>query len=383
MDLNKIFKKISFRVVLIITGLIVVLLVSLNFLVVKRGERAFNDVYHIFIDQEAPPSGRVPLIAPWYGQGFAIGGPIAGTELTPAEHFRVRFQSSLLIIGLAALAGAIGIGYLISRTISKPLDKLSDGLKKLRQSHYQLRLSEEKNSEEFNTIVHEFNSLASELQRIEELRKNLISDASHELRTPLASLQAQLEGVQDGVLKMDPERIKLLQVQVARLHELTEGLQDYAYFRSQSITIQKAPVMVRAFASKIISTYDSRLAEKKITAKQDIPDHLAINADSVLLERIFTNLIENAIRYSQASLITISATDKQIIFSDNGVGIPPAHLQNIFERFFRLDKSRSRSTGGMGLGLSITKEIVEAHGWKIHAQQPMNSKGAEFVIELA
>ncbi|MFA6553581.1 MAG: ATP-binding protein [Patescibacteria group bacterium] len=376
-------KKISFRVALIIILLIVVLLVGINFLVVRRGENAFNDVYRIFVGQVGQRPNQVPLIEPWYGQGFSIGGPPIGTELTPREHFRVRFQSSLVLIGLAALACAVGIGYLISRTISKPLDKLSDGLKKLRQSHYQLRLSEEKNSEEFNTIVHEFNNLATELQRVEELRKNLISDASHELRTPLASLQAQLEGVQDGVLTMDPERLKLLQTQVTRLHELTNGLQDYAYFRSQSIKIEKAPVLIRTFVEKIISIYASRLAEKKITVKLDIPDSLKIDADSSLLERIFNNLIENTIRYSQASQVAIHASEKQIVFSDNGVGIPSEHLQNIFERFFRLEKSRSRTTGGMGLGLSITKEIAEAHGWHINAQQPADGMGVEFIIELA
>ncbi|MFH1236429.1 MAG: ATP-binding protein, partial [Parcubacteria group bacterium] len=219
-------------------------------------------------------------------------------------------------------------------------------------------------------------------QRVEELRKNLVSDASHELRTPLASLLAQLEGIQDGVLKMDPDRIQLLKAQVARLQELIDGLQDYAFFRSQSIKIQKVPIIVLAFVSKIISTYTSQFAEKKITVKLDISNHLIINADPTLLERVFDNLIENAIRYSQATLVMISATEKHIIFSDNGVGIPPEHLQNIFERFFRVDKSRSRSTGGMGLGLSITKEIVEVHGWHIHAQVPVNGHGVEFVVTL-
>ncbi len=382
MNLHSIYNKISFRVALIITLLIVVLLVGINFLVVRRGENAFNDVYHIFVGQVERSPNQVPLIEPWYGQGFSIGGPPVGTELTPREHFRVRFQSSLIVIGLAALACAAGIGFLISRTIAKPLNKLSDGLKKLRQSHYQLRLDEEKNSEEFNTIVQEFNSLAAELQRVEELRKNLISDASHEFRTPLASLQAQLEGVQDGVLKMDPERLAILQNQVARLHELTNGLQDYAYYRSQAIKIEKKPVILGSLVSNIIKTHDQPLAEKKIYVKSDVPENLTIDADPVLLERIFNNLTENAIRYSQASQITVRATEKEISFSDNGVGIPPEHLQNIFERFFRLDKSRSRSTGGMGLGLSITKEIVEAHGWHIHAESPANDHGINFIINL-
>lgn len=379
---KKYLNKTSIKVALIITVLMVIMLALLDVMVINRGQRTFNDIYQFIEARGNVPPDDVPFLAPAPSQPFPfiIQGP--NRALTVSQHFTARFRASMIIIGIISLLGIAGIGYLTFRIIKKPLNKLGDGLKTLRSSHYTQRLQEDE-SEEFNAVIREFNSLAAELQRVEELRKNLISDASHELRTPLASLQAQLEGVQDGVLTMDAERLKLLQNQVARLKELTERLQDYAYFRSQSVTIQKTPILVQPFLSKIISQYAGQLAQAKITVKVDCSDQLTINADQTLLERVFNNLIENTLRYSQATQVTISASEKQIVFSDNGVGIPPEHLQNIFERFFRLDKSRSRSTGGMGLGLSITKEIVEAHGWHIQAQTPADERGVTFTITIA
>jgi len=381
MKLNKLFNKVSVKVALVITILVVILFVLLNFLVIKRGETAFNDVYHIFIQRGVEPPERAPFENPLPFQFFPFQQPGPGTQLTPSEHFRFRFESALLLVGLAALLGAIGIGWFTSRIVSRPLKKLGAGMKKLRESHYHLRLEEDE-SEEFNTLIREFNSLAAELQRVEELRKNLISDTSHELRTPLASLTAQLEGIDDGVLTLDKERIKLLRAEVDRLSEMTEGLQDYAHLRSQVIKPERQNIKLKEILDKIKTQHKKILEDKKIAVNLNLAADYSLTADPKLLERVFTNLFDNAIRYSQAKNITITANQEQIIFADDGVGIPAQHLRDIFERFFRLEKSRSRATGGLGLGLSIVKEIIEAHGWKISARIPQNNKGVEFVIDL-
>jgi signal transduction histidine kinase len=322
-----------------------------------------------------------PFIAPAPRDNFQFGFLVPEREMTPPQHFKTRFQSSMILIGLAALLGAVGIGFLIARIVSRPLNKLGTGMKKLRQSHYKFQL-EENDSEEFNALIKEFNSLASELNRVEELRKNLISDTSHELRTPLSSLMAQLEGMEDGVIALDKERIKLLREQVDRLSELTEELQDYASLRSQSIKPQLKNFHLKEIINKITEQFKISLAEKKMAVHLNFADDYRLTADEKLIERAFTNLFDNAIRYSKAENININANQEQIIFTDDGVGIPEAHLSDIFERFFRLEKSRSRQTGGLGLGLSIVREIIEAHGWKIKARIPENKKGVEFVIEL-
>ncbi|MDD5567154.1 MAG: ATP-binding protein, partial [Patescibacteria group bacterium] len=328
------------------------------------------------------PAYDEPLIGPFNDQDFPFRPYSDQRELTPPEHFKNKFQLSLLLIGLIALLGAVGIAFLISKIITRPLNKLGTGLKKLRASHYKLRL-EENNSEEFNTLIKEFNGLAAELERAEELRKNLISDTSHELKTPLASLVAQLEGIEDGVLTLDQERVKLLREQVARLYELTEGLQDYASLRSHFIKPQFKNLRLKEVLDKTMEQFKDRLADKKIAVRVNMSDDYALTADPSLLTRVFTNLLDNAIRYSQAKNIMIAATKEQITVADDGVGIPEQHLQDVFERFFRLEKSRNRKTGGLGLGLAIIREIIESHGWKIHARIPENNQGVEFVIDLS
>ena len=382
MKLSKHFNKISIKVALVIIILTVGLFVLIDFLVINRGERTFNDVYRIMADRGALwPDDNLPFMAPPPSRDFPFRVLVPNREMTPSQHFKTRFQVSLILIGIAALLGAVGIGWLTSRIVTRPLKKLGAGMKKLRESHYHLRL-EENESEEFNVLIREFNSLAAELQRVEELRKNLISDTSHELRTPLASLTAQLEGIDDGVLTLDKERVKLLRTEVNRLSEMTDGLQDYAHLRSQVIKPERQNIKLKEILDKIKTQHKKILEDKKIAVNLNLAADYSLTADPKLLERVFTNLFDNAIRYSQAKNITITANQEQIIFADDGVGIPAQHLRDIFERFFRLEKSRSRATGGLGLGLSIVKEIIEAHGWKISARIPQNNKGVEFVIDL-
>ncbi|MFA6272330.1 MAG: ATP-binding protein [Patescibacteria group bacterium] len=381
MKFHNYINKLSIKIALVITVLVIGLFTVLNFLIVDRGEKTFDDVYGIIIGQDTvlPPSNEPFFMPPNPNLPFATGQ--AGIKMTPREHFKTRFQSSLLIAGLLTLFGATGIGFLISRMVARPMNKLGIGMKKLRQSHYLEQLAEG-DSEEFNSLIREFNSLVSELQRVEELRKNLISDTSHELRTPLTSLTAQLEGLADGVLVMDQERINLLRDQVSRLSEMTERLQDYAHLRSQTIRLHKNDFKLKETTNKIIGQYKTVLTDKKISFHQNFSDDYTLSADSGLFERILNNLMENAIRYSQAKNITISANKQKIVFTDDGVGIPHEHLQDIFERFFRLEKSRNRKTGGLGLGLAIVREIVEAHGWKIEAKLPENKKGLSLIIDL-
>ena len=381
MKLPDSFKKLSFKVALSITLLVVFIFIFIGLVVVNQGTNTFGDVYKSIRNQKELPSENTPFIVRT-PHGFRFFQPPPEVMETPIEHFRSNFQASLIFIGVAALLGAIGIGILISSLVARPLNKLSSGLKKLRQSNYRERLDEDK-SEEFNSIIREFNSLAVELQRVEELRKNLISDTSHELKTPLASLGAQLEGIADGVLTLDKERVTLLRGQVARLADMVENLQDYARLRSQIIKPKLKKIILAELINRMTRQYQTDLNVKKITLHQIIPSDYSLEVDPALLERIFTNFFDNALRYAQAKNITIKATASVIAFADDGVGIPVEHQQDIFERFFRLDKSRSRDTGGLGLGLSIVREIVEAHGWKISAGIPENKQGVEFVIRLS
>lgn len=382
MNIRRFFSKLSVRTALFVTALMAVLLICLNVFVLRSGEAIFNDVYKRFTNQESErPPERIPFVTPYGIQWLILRHIPEGEPLTPREHFTNRFEVSLALFGIGALIGAVGIGLLTSRTITRPLAKVGKGMEKLHESKYALRL-EESESDEVNGIIKEFNHLAAELQRVEELRKNVISDASHELRTPLASLMAQLEGIEDGVLPMDTARVQSLRQQADRLHQLTEKLQDYAYFRSQSIKLRKERVSLLELVHRVASDFSDALSHKQTRLVISIPEELTLDADPLLLERIIVNVIDNAIRYAGAKTITIAAAENYLRISDDGIGIPEQHLSDIFERFFRVEKSRSRETGGMGLGLSIVKEIVEAHGWQIVARKPDNGIGVEFMISF-
>lgn len=368
MNLPTLTRSIAFRVGFSVAALFVVIFGSLYFVVERRGERAFNDTVTFY-------NGRFGIVAP-----FEQAWPLARLN-EPRQEFRHRFRASTLFVIGFGILGAAGIGAFVASLITRPLRKVGDGMKKLRASDYHQRLAETP-AEEVNALVTEFNALADELRRTDELRKTMISDVSHELKTPIASLLVQLEGMRDGVIAMEPSRLDGFTMQLERLHNLVEELQAYTRLRSRAVTVRKQPVLLETLVKKVIANQVDALAKAKLVTHVVIPDNMTIPADPVLLERVLENILLNAIRYAKGTRVDIRWHDHALTIEDDGVGIPTEHLRDVFERFFRLDQSRNRDTGGLGLGLAIVKEIVEAHGWNIQATHSQYPTGAAFVITV-
>ncbi len=365
---NWMFNRTGIKITLLISISFTILLLILNFIVINRSRDTFVAVVH----------DRV-VYTPFGPQTVNVVEPVS-TE-TIENQFADQFQNSLLVVyGLGILASVI-IGMLVSRLITQPLRKIELGIKKLEESDYQFEI-QHTGGTEFQHLIDEFNHLAQELAKMEALRKDLISDTSHELKTPLTTLMAQLQGIKDGVLEIAPERVDMLLDQVYRLNDLVERLQEYSRLRSKTGKLKLVKFDLKADLDKVTESYTARLNKAKVKLQFQIPHKLTITADKPLFERIIINLLENSLKYAKGSVITISATETQITFADNGVGIGDEHLPYIFERFYRVEKSRNRDTGGLGLGLAIVKEIVEAHGWKISAETPEDGKGVEFRITL-
>lgn len=232
---------------------------------------------------------------------------------------------------------------------------------------------------EFKQVYNEFNSLTEQLKKNEELRKDLISDTSHELKTPITSIALQLEGMELGTLDMSKKRIKLIREQVDRLNTLINNLNNYAAIRSNKINLTKTNISSKEFLEELKENFRMRLSKDKFTLEYEIENIDEIHADKDALTQIITNIIDNAIKYSGGNKINISLSKYNLKISDNGKGIPEENLKDIFERFFRIEKSRNRDTGGSGLGLAIVKELVVAHGWKIKA---INDNGLTFIISF-
>jgi signal transduction histidine kinase len=284
----------------------------------------------------------------------------------------------LLQISLIVLGGPVVIGLLAAGFVRRPLREFNKAVASLEESNYKVQL-QPTGIREFDEVFSEFNDLIQRLQHEEKLRKDLVSDTSHELNTPLATMIGQLTAMQEGKHSVTPERINTLKEQAERLADLVRQLEAYTKARAPNHNKQEA-VHLRQFCEQLTDHFSAELEQKGIQTKLNIADDLLIRADRRALEQILTNFLQNTLRYSEASELTISANTHQLIFSDNGKGVPSESLPYLFERFYRVDKSRNRTTGGLGLGLAIVRELAEQQGWPIHAEHA--NPGIAFVLEF-
>jgi two-component system, OmpR family, sensor histidine kinase BaeS len=363
------FNRTSTKIILFIAAICTGLLLFVNFYVSWRAEREFR----AFVQDVQRDYPEAPI---WDRR------KVAAIQLNEAVNNIVtqRLNRSINTVTFVAIGFSILLGFFAARFITRPLHRLNLGLRNLRQNNYKFKLKKI-GTKEFDDVIMEFNKLVKQLDQTESLRKDLISDTSHELKTPITSLLGQLQGVKDGVLRMDESRVELLYNQVDRLNQLVEKLQEYSTVRSKGANLQPTDIGLNEVIKQIKETYKCAAEEQGISIESQVSDTPKVKADKYLLPRIIGNLVDNAIKYSKGNLIEIKLEDNQIIVGDDGIGIPDEHLPYIFERFYRVDQSRNRETGGMGLGLSIVKEMVEAHGWKIEVKN-RKPRGLEFIISL-
>ena len=281
-----------------------------------------------------------------------------------------------LQIALIVLGGPIALGVLAAHFVRRPLRQFDDAIASLEKSNSRVQL-QQTGIHEFDEVFAKFNDLIHRLEREEKLRKDLVSDTSHELHTPLTVIIGQLTAIQEGKHTATKERIAILKEQAEQLAELVQQLDAYTKARIPDAG-EPEDIRLRQFCEELINRFDSELKQKGITAKLHIAEDCVLHADASALQRILTNLIQNTLRYSGATEVNIEATTHKLLFSDNGKGVPAESLPYLFERFYRVDKSRNRATGGLGLGLAIVKELVEYQGWHIHAE--VTPPGITFVI---
>lgn len=273
--------------------------------------------------------------------------------------------AALAVYVLIALGTPTVLGLLAAHFVRLPLRQFSSTLVSLKQSNYEVQLRST-GIHEFDEVFSKFNDLIQRLRHEEKLRKDLVSDASHELNTPLATMIGQLTAIQEGKLPPTEERIANLKEQAERLVELVQQLDAYTKARVL-YTSESENIRLRQFCENLIKHFNLELRQKGITAKLRIAEDYIIYANRSALQQILTNLMQNTLRYSRATEVTIEATARKLLFSDNGKGVPAESLPYLFERFYRVDGSRSRTTGGLGLGLAIVRELAENQDWTITA----------------
>lgn len=283
-------------------------------------------------------------------------------------------QVALLLVSTPLL-----LGVLAARFVTRPLQRFVAAINAVehRRVHTPIPPS---GIREFDHVFAAFNDLTSRLAHEEELRKSLLSDTSHELNTPLTAMLSQLTAMQDGVLPITDERLDGLKQQTERLINLVAQLDAYTQARLPRPTDQITEVRLLDVCRSLEAVFAPLLAEQHMRLRVDVPPEYVLSADRAALEQMLTNLIGNAVRYSSGSTITITADTARFSVRDDGQSVADEHLPLLFERFYRVDASRSRATGGLGLGLSIVRALAERQGWQVHAEAA--NPGLRIVITL-
>jgi two-component system sensor histidine kinase BaeS len=292
----------------------------------------------------------------------------------PLELAFVEEQTkALCLAGICVFALAGLISFFLSKHFLSPIKKLTEAAKELRSLHFGTHI-DVRASDELGQLANAFNSMAQALEKNETLRKQWTSDVAHELRTPLAILRGEIEAMQDGVREINVERLGSLHDETDRIGKLVDDLHVLFVADSENLVQQRHPVKPLAILREVIGAFETRLTQAGIQIEANsIEDQGAvIIGDEDRLRQLFANLIENTIRYTDTpGVLRIShyrsLQKLTLVFEDSPPGVPSEALEHVFDRLYRVDKSRSRALGGGGLGLSICKEIVNGHGGAIHA----------------
>jgi len=225
-------------------------------------------------------------------------------------------------------------------------------------------------------------------ERLEVVRQEFLSNVSHELRTPLTSILAFVETLQNGALEDKESSQRFLSIiakNASRMHGLIDDILELTAIEGGNVQLRLAPVRLAELINDVIASLNSKALPHQITLVNTVPSEVTVHADGRRLERMITNLIDNGIKFgSDGGTVTVRYESKErdeIIVEDNGEGIPNQHLERLFERFYRVDRARSRDMGGTGLGLAIVKHLALLHGGEVTVASELG-KGTRFTIHL-
>ena len=289
---------------------------------------------------------------------------------------------------LAAMLVAIVLSLYLSRNVIAPVHAMSLATQRIADGHYEERVQVQ-GEDELAQLGTRFNQMAEKLNEVESMRRRLIGDVSHELRTPLTAIKGSMEGLMDGVLPATQETYQQIHAEADRLNRLVDDLQELSRVEARSYELELHPLDVSSLVRTVTKRLTPRFETKRISLDLSLAPNLPpVLADEDRAVQILTNLTGNALQYTpENGKVTISAKrinhEVQVSVRDTGIGIPPEHLPHLFDRFYRVDKSRSRRAGGgSGIGLTIARALVEAHGGRIWVESAGEKQGSIFNFTL-
>jgi signal transduction histidine kinase len=329
---------------------------------------------------------NMTLRGEFLGKLYISSDPAAEPYVAPFLRLSASINRSLLLGGSVAIAIALLLTFVLSRRMTSPIGALAKAARRLGRGDLSQRVQLQGEGE-VAALAQAFNSMAADLEHVEQLRRNLVADVAHELRTPLSNIQGYLEAIRDEVIKPDAAAIRSLSEETALLSRLVNELQELSLAEAGELKLVYQAEDITKLVKQAVTPWQPQLAAKEISLSLDLPDNLSpVNIDWQRVNQVLHNLLENAVAYThKGGTINVAAIAQgdwvEVSVSDTGEGIPAEDLPHIFERFYRVDKSRARATGGSGLGLTIAKRLVEAHGGKITVQSKLG-KGSRFSFTL-
>ncbi len=325
-----------------------------------------------------PVIGMVILIV-WFAVDFLAADYFTVLmeeyKISPSDTHRMFVESVhryLIQASIVAAAIAVLLSFLLTRTVLRPLSQMTEISQRVAAGDYSARV-EVTSKDEVGRLGLAFNRMADSLEKIEGLRRTMVVDLAHELRTPLTSLRGYFEAMDDGVVEANKGTFGILQDEIMRLVRLVESLHQLTKADAAKAFLSRQQVDLPALIAQALELDRFQFQSRDITVETKLPaDPLIVQGDRDKLLQVLRNLTQNAWQYTpDGGRLTVVAEgegdDVTVSFSNTAAGIEETDLPLIFERFYRVDKSRSRDSGGAGIGLTIVKELVEAHGGRVGA----------------
>jgi signal transduction histidine kinase len=273
------------------------------------------------------------------------------------------------VVLVLAAGLSLALAVLLARHLSRPLERIGRASREIAQGNYQARVPRQ-GPEEVVSLADSFNQMAESLEEQERLRREFIINAAHELRTPLTNLQGYLEALRDGVITPDLEIFASLHEEVDRLVRLSNSLDSLAEGDSRTEQLPLAAVDLVATVRSAVDLARPAFDRRSITVEMRLPPRLQAHTYPDQLAQVLSNLLQNASRYTpEGGRVTVAVESRPgnalVSVTNSGDGIPGADLPHVFERFYRVEKSRDRARGGAGIGLAIVKDLVESAGGRV------------------
>ena len=316
---------------------------------------------------------------------LAIGITVVGREIfrqlmvdagDSADHAQTMYDESVTTVVVAAVVVAaiasIVMAIILARMLARPLAEVGGAARRIADGDYAARVPRE-GPEEIASLADSFNQMAASLERMEAMRRDFIANAAHELRTPLTNLQGYLEALRDGVITPDRATYDSLWDEAERLVRLSHSLDALAEGDAATSPPRLIELDLAAAVRAAVELAQPTLDRAGLTVTVDVPDRLPARANADHLAQVLGNLLSNAARYTPSGgTVTVRAerrpSDLLVSISNSGDGIPADELDRVFERFYRVEKSRDRARGGAGIGLAIVQQIVESAGGRVGAE---------------